>query len=417
MFYPLAICIGLRYTRAKRRNHFISFISLMSMLGIALGIVTLITVLSVMNGFDEVIRSQIFSLAPQLTINTVTDAPLTAWQAVAKQVKNIDGVQAVAPYIGGQGLLVNRGEVVPGMISAIDPNEEINISAIGESMVTGYLGALKSGSFGIVLGAGLADSLGLTIGDKVMLMTPQATITPVGIIPRFKRFNVVGIFNVNDGFGFNDHLAYINLQDGQSLFNMDAAVTGLHLKLFDPYQAPRLSKEITTKLPEMYRISNWTEEYGAFFKAIQLEKTMMFIVLLLIVAVAIFNLVSTLVMVVVDKQADIAILRTFGATPRMIMAIFMVQGAVIGLFGTFLGVIGGLALASHITQLVNALQNLLGIQFLSSGVYYVNYLPSKIEISDIWHISVVSLVLSILATFYPAFRASCTQPAEALRYE
>ncbi len=417
MFRPLALYIGLRYTRAKRRNHFISFISLISMLGIALGVTTLVTVLSVMNGFDGVIKHRVFSMAPQMRISTF-DGTLDHWQPLAKKVKAFPGIEAASPYVLGQGLLSNMGTVTPGMITGIDPKTEEQVSKVASKITQGSLNSLQPGKFGIVIGEQLAENLSLQMGDKVTVVTPKATLTPVGVIPRFKRFTVVGIFKAGGGFGFDTHFAYINLKDAQTLFSYaKGTISGLQLKIDNLNNAPRYTQELAAKLTGTYLITNWTEEYGPFFKAIQLEKTMMFIILLLIVAVAAFNLVSSLVMVVTDKQADIAILRTFGATPRTIMGIFIVVGCVVGIVGTLLGLLGGILLATHVTELVNGIQNLTGFQFLSSNVYYVNYLPSKLQWSDVWHVSIWAFLLSILATLYPAWRASKTQPAEALRYE
>lgn len=415
MFRPLSFFIGLRYTRGKRNNQFISFISWMSMVGIALGVATLITVLSVMNGFDQVIKTRVLGMAPQVRISTFSgvmdDSP-----ALTKQVSNFQGVLGVAPYVTGQAMMVNMRMTTAAMVNGIDPKQEEKVSGIASMVTKGSLGALKPGSFGIVIGDTLAQNLGLSLGDKLTIVTPQATLTPAGVIPRFKRFTVVGIFSAGSGFGYDDHLGYTNIKDAATLYNIDG-ITGLRLKIKDLYQAPQLTQALAKKLPGTFLITNWTEDFGAFFSAIALEKNMIFIILLLIVAVAAFNLVSTLVMVVTDKQPDIAILRTFGASPGTIMRIFIVQGAVIGFLGTFLGVIGGILLATHATEIANGLQTLFGVQLLSSGAYYVNYLPSKLELKDVLQICSITLSLSLLATLYPAWSASRVQPAEALRYE
>jgi lipoprotein-releasing system permease protein len=276
---------------------------------------------------------------------------------------------------------------------------------------------LKANHFGIVLGEKLANNLGVGLGDKVTMVVPTATMTPVGIFPRFKAFTIVGIFKVGNGFGYDSGFAYFNLHDAQKLFLLGRSISGIQLKLTNFYQAPMLSKQLTETLPAGYVVSNWTENYGAFFEAIKLEKTMMFLMLILIIAVAAFNLVSTLVMMVTDKKADIAILRTLGATPQVILKIFMIQGIVIGVIGTALGLIAGILLSLHVTELVNGLQALFHVQLLSSDVYFVNYLPSQLQWPDVWHVCLISLGLSLLATIYPAFKAAGTQPAEALRYE
>lgn len=416
MFRPAAVFIGLRYTRAKRRNHFISFISMMSMLGIALGILVLITVLSVMNGFDHEIKKRVFSMWPALTVSSsvgyVEDS-----QSLEKIVRNAPTVTAVAPFITEQVLLTNAGNVQPAMMSGIDPAAEKKMSDLANKMIQGDLSALQSGTFGIVIGEELANRLDAIVGDKVTVITPQVSLSPAGVLPRFKRFTVMGIFRAGPGFGFDMALAYINLTDAQKLFQMGTTVSGIHANIKDVYAAPLLSTELAKLLTPTARITNWTDQFGPFFHAVKLEKTMMFFILLLIIAVAVFNLVCTLVMVVNDKEADIAILRTFGATPNMIMSIFIVQGAIVGVVGTLLGVAGGIALALNVTSIVNWVQDFFHVQFLTSSVYFVNYLPSQLQWSDVLKVSLAALGLSLLATLYPAWRASKTEPVEALRYE
>lgn len=415
MFKPLSLYIGLRYTRAKRRNGFISFISLTSMIGIALGVAVLITVLSVMNGFDLHIREGIFSLAPQVSV-TGNNEKIDDWQSLQKQLSSLPNVSASAPYINGQGILKSGAIVAPVMVTGIDPAQQGKITELPQKMVTGKLTDLRPGQFGVILGESLANNLGAVVGSKVMLITPEMSVTPAGITPRFKRFTVVGIFNAGGGFGFDSRLAFIELHDAQAMFMYGSSVTGLNIKIPDPYMAISVSQELQNAVPDIY-VSNWTQQYGPFFKAIALEKTMMFLILLLIVAVAAFNLVSTLVMVVNDKQADIAILRTYGATPGLIMRIFMVQGMIVGLVGTLLGLIGGVLIAWNVTAIVNGIQNILGVQLFQSSVYLVSELPSKLELSDLIQICLIAVTLSLVATIYPAWRASRTQPAEALRYE
>lgn len=416
MFRPAALFIGLRYTRAKRRNHFISFISLVSMIGIALGVTVLITVLSVMNGFDREIKKRVFSMVPPITISSVTGY-VAGWEDFQKMMSEFPAITASAPFATGEALLNYSGSTQPALITGILPGEEEKVSEIGTKIVKGKLSDLQPGKFGIVLGENLANRLEANIGDKVTIMTPQVTLTPAGVIPRYKQFKVVGIFRAGSGFGFDLGLGFIHLKDSQKLFGLGSNVTGLHLNLKDVYAAPRVARDLMTQLTPSASISTWTDQFGDFFHAIQLEKTMMFLILLLILAVAAFNMVSTLVMVVSEKQSDIAILRTFGATPGMIMGVFIVQGGLVGIFGTLLGVIGGIALASNVTAIVNLIEHVFHVQLLSANVYFVDYLPSEIEWGDVIEICVASLFLSLIATIYPAWRASKMDPVESLRYE
>lgn len=416
MFRPVALFIGLRYTRAKRRNHFISFISLMSMFGIALGVIVLITVLSVMNGFDREIKNRVFSMWPPMTISSMSGS-VSNWKDLEKTLLNNPEITAVAPYINGEVLLTNSNQVQPALINGIDPQAEKQISELNQKMVLGNLDVLAPNKFGIVIGEELASRLDVTIGDKITVITPQVSLSPAGVIPRYKRFTVTGIFRAGSGFGFDMALAYINLSDAQKLFQFGSNVSGVHASIKDVYNAPQLSTELSQQLTPTARIMNWTDQFGAFFHAVKLEKTMMFFILLLIIAVAVFNLVCTLVMVVNDKESDIAILRTYGATPRTIMSIFVVQGAIVGIIGTLLGIVGGIALALNVTQIVKWIEEVFHVHFLSSSVYFVNYLPSELLWQDVIKISMAALVLSLIATIYPAWRASRTEPVEALRYE
>ncbi|OGT45287.1 MAG: ABC transporter [Gammaproteobacteria bacterium RIFCSPHIGHO2_12_FULL_41_20] len=416
MFRPAAIFIGLRYTRAKRRNHFISFISFMSIAGIVLGVAVLITVLSVMNGFDREIKKRVFGMVPAITISSVTGY-LANWQELQTTLEAVPEITGSAPFVTAQVLLAYSGGVQPAVLNGILPNEEQRVSELPDKIVLGSLSALRPGQFGVVLGEELASRLNVTLGDKVTVVTPQVALTPAGVIPRFKRFTVVGLFRAGSGFGFDSSMGFIHLSDAQKLLGLGSNVTGLQLSIRDIYVAPRVSEQLMQQLTPSASISNWTNQFGAFFHAVSLEKTMMFFILLLIIAVAAFNLVSTLVMVVNDKERDIAILRTFGATPRTIMAIFMVQGGIIGLLGTLLGVLVGIELAWHVTEIVHWIEGVFHVQFLSSGVYFVDYLPSELQWGDVWRISVTALGLSLLATIYPAWRAANTEPVEALRYE
>lgn len=414
MFKPLALYIGLRYTRAKKKNHFVSFISLSSMLGIGLGVMVLITVLSVMNGFDEEIHKRFFGMAPEITV-TGQDDKITHWQALAKELIRFPGVEAVAPYVGVQGLLTHEGIVLPVAVTGISPQYEKHVNHLQDKLIIGDINDLSH--FGIILGRGLADALGVMLDDQVTVMIPQASVTPAGMIPRFKRFTVKGVFSAGNGFNFDARLAFIDLHDAQKLMQLGDNITGIKMKIDNVYQAPMLSEQISNQLGPEYQVGNWTQQFGAFFQAVKMEKTMMFLILLLIIAVAAFNLVSSLVMVVSDKQAEIAILRTIGATPRTIRWIFIVQGMMVGFVGTLIGLIGGLILANNATELVNWLQSLFGMQLFSSNIYFVDYLPSKILFQDLWHVCSVALLMSFTATIYPSWRASRTVIAEALHYE
>ncbi len=412
---PYELYAGLRYTRAKRRNHFISFISLASMLGIAIGVTALITVLSVMNGFERELRSRILGMASHATISAFRGG-LENWTGVAEQAAANPEILALAPYIEGEGMVKVGGELSGTLLRGVLPAEEARVSDIAAHMTAGKLDALEAGAFNIVLGYELATALGATIGDKIDLMIPQASVTPAGVLPRFRRFTVTGVFRVGM-YEFDRGLVLIHLADAQALLRMGETVTGVRLKLRDLFDAPRVSRELAAQLPGMYYVSDWTRSHANFFRAVKTEKMVMFIILSLIVGVAAFNIVSTLVMVVQDKQADIAILRTLGATPRSIMAIFMVQGSIIGFVGTLLGVAGGVLLALNVESLVPLLERLMGQQFLSPDVYYISDLPSELKSGDVARIGALSLALGLLSTLYPAWRASRVQPAEALRYE
>lgn len=414
MYKPLALFIGLRYTRSRKKNHFVSFISLSSMLGIGLGVMVLITVLSVMNGFDQEIHQRFFGMAPEITV-TGPDEKLSDWQELEKKIHSIQGIKALSPYVGGQGLLTHDGQVLPVVLTGVLPEKEQTVTHLNDKMLAGSMKDLKH--FGIILGKGLADTLGLMIGDKVTIMIPQATVTPAGMIPRFKRFTVVGVFSAGTGFNFDTKLAFIHIDDAQKLMQMGQDVTGVKMKINNVYQAPELSYRLSYLLGEGYQVGNWTQQFGAFFHAVKMEKTMMFMILLLIIAVAAFNLVSSLVMVVNDKQSEIAILRTIGATPSTILWVFIVQGMMVGIVGTLIGLVGGLILAENATAIVNALQSLFHVQVLSSSIYFVDYLPSKIMCRDLWQVCAVALLMSFVATIYPAWRASKTVIAEALHYE
>lgn len=414
---PFESLIALRYVRARRANGFISFISLVSVIGIALGVAALIVVLSVMNGFQKEIRTRILGVASHAEI--VSAAPngrLQNWQPLANQASHVPGVVATAPFINAQGLLSTGSNVRGTLIRGIDPRQEDRVVDIGQHMLTGKLSDLQAGQFGIVLGVELARALGIEKGDRVTLITPQGQITPAGMLPRLKQFTVVGLFKVGM-YDYDASLAMIHLSDGQRLFRMGEDVSGVRLKLADMLHAPEVRTALRPILPADAYATDWTEQHANYFRAVQIEKRMMFIILTLIVAVAAFNLVSTLVMVVTDKRADIAILRTLGASPASIMKIFMLQGALSGILGTASGVASGVLLAMNLDVIVPAIERLIGTQILSSDVYLIDHLPSDVQSADVILIGLIALGLSLLATIYPSWRAARTQPAEALRYE
>jgi lipoprotein-releasing system permease protein len=417
---PYELFIGLRYTRAKRKNHFISFISLTSMIGIALGVAALIVVLSVMNGFQAELRTRILGVASHLEI-TGTNNQLGNWQTLAQQVSQFKSqgqaeVIASAPYVMAQGML-SYGQAVQGvLVRGVLPAEENKVADLGKNMKVGSLSDLRAGEFGVVLGADLAHLLGVSIGEKVVLMAPQGQFTPTGVVPRIKQFKVVGLFQIGM-YEYDAGLALIHMEDAAKLYRMGESVSGLRLKLNDLFDAPAMSAKLAQKLDGNYFVTDWTQQHANFFKAVQLEKKVMFIILTLIVAVAAFNIVSTLVMAVTDKRADIAIMRTFGASPRSIMGIFMVQGALIGIIGTLIGAVVGVIIALNIDTIIPFIESLFKVQFLAKDVYYISDLPSKLEWNDVITIVVMSFILSLLATLYPSYKASTINPAEALRYE
>ena len=414
---PYELFIGLRYTRAKRKNHFISFISLTSMIGIALGVAALIVVLSVMNGFQSELRTRILGVASHIEI-TGANNQLGQWQALEKQVKADPQVIASAPYVMAQGML-SYGQAVQGaLVRGVLPAYEDKVADLGKNMKAGKLSDLRAGEFGVVLGADLAQLLGVSVGEKVVLMAPQGQFTPTGVVPRIKQFKVVGLFQIGM-YEYDAGLALIHRDDAVKLYRMGDNVSGLRLKLNDLFDAPAEANKLSQNLSPSgaYYVTDWTQQHANFFKAVQLEKKVMFIILTLIVAVAAFNIVSTLVMAVTDKRADIAIMRTFGASPRSIMAIFMVQGALIGIIGTLIGAVIGVIIALNIGTIIPFIEQLFHVQFLAKDVYYISDLPSKLESNDVITIVVMSFVLSLLATLYPSYKASTINPAEALRYE
>jgi lipoprotein-releasing system permease protein len=415
MIRPLELFIGLRYTRAKRRNHFISFISLASMLGTALGVTALITVLSVMNGFGEELRARILSVAAHVTVTDYTGG-LPDWQRIRQQTSADADVLGAAPYVLGQGLISYRGKSSGVMVRGILPELEKDVSSLATEMKAGRMDNLKAGDYKVILGQELAWSLGVWTGDKVTLMAPQASVTVAGILPRMKRFTVAGVFEAGM-YEYDSGLVLVHLDDARKLYRQGDKVTGVRLRLDDIDRAPEYARALSGRLDGAYRVRDWTQEHVSFFRALKIEKNVMFVILLLIVAVAAFNLVSTLVMVVTDKQADIAILRTLGMGPRSIMAVFMCQGTLIGLVGTLVGVVGGVVLALNVSDIVKAIESFFHVQFMPGDLYYISDFPSRLNGHDVLVIASISFLMSILATLYPAWRASRTNPAEALRYE
>ncbi|KAA0875334.1 lipoprotein-releasing ABC transporter permease subunit [Nitrincola tapanii] len=415
MFKPFSIFVGLRYTAAKRGNHFISFISLVSILGLMLGVAALILVLSVMNGFDRELRQRILGMVPHATLSPY-GAKLESWQEVAAELEASPQVIATAPFVQAQGMLTYAGHVQGVLLSGIDPIHEARVSIIEDHFKEGGLEVLVAGEYNIILGDLLARYLGAQVGDKITLVLPEASVSIAGIVPRLKRFTVAGIFSV--GAELDASLAYVHIEDAARVQRMlPGQVDGIRLEFTDLFQAPALVRSLARDLNRPLQVTDWTRTHGNLFQAIQLEKRMIALLLFLIVFVAAFNIVSTLVMVVTDKRADIAILRTMGATPGMIMRIFMVQGVVIGLIGTTLGTLLGIVLALTVSDLVAGIESLLGIQFLSAEVYFISYLPSQLQVNDLVTIITTALGISFFATLYPAWKASRTQPAEALRYE
>ncbi len=415
MFRPLSIFIGSRYTRAKRRNHFISFISLTSMIGLALGVLAMIMVLSVMNGFQREMSNRILGMVPHAVI-AGDGQPVDDWQTLADQVMTHPQVLGVAPITQLEGMLSYKGAMQPIEIKGIDPQAEGEVSILGSKMMAGRLDDLKPGESGVILGLMTARRFGLKLGDKLTLIVPELSDTPGGVTPRMQRLNVVGVFKV--GAELDGSLAMIHRADAARMLRWQPdQVEGVRVRLADLYRAPETTTEIIGKLSGDYRGENWSLTQGSLFSAMKMEKTMIGLLLLLIVAVAAFNIIATLIMVVADKRADIAILRTLGATPRQIMAIFMVQGSIIGLTGTLIGTVLGVLGALNVSALVGWLEKISGQHIFSSDVYFISTLPSELRLEDVILVTLAALVLSFLATLYPAWRAAQTQPAEALRYE
>ncbi len=414
MFRPLQLFIGLRYLRAKRRNHFISFISLVSMLGIALGVTALITVISVMNGFETELRARILGMVSHATISGVGEG-LEDWQTAVEVARATPHVLGAAPFVERE-VMLQGGRVSGGAIRGVRPDMEPAVSEIAQRLSEGDWSKLVAGEYNIVLGKELALWLGVGPGDTVMVYAPMARSTPVGVMPVTRRFTVVGVFEAGMQ-EYDRYLAVTHIEDAARLFRMGDNVSGVRLKLDDMFKAWSVARDLATSLGGYYRVRDWTQEHSNFFRAVKTEKVVMFVILSLIVAVAAFNLVSTLVMLVTDKQADIAILRTLGASPATIMGVFVVQGMISGVIGIVAGIVGGMLLAENISQVMHFIENMFGFQLMPSDVYYISDLPSELKFADVLRIGLVSFVFATIATLYPAWRAARTQPAEALRYE
>jgi len=414
---PFELLVGLRYTRAKRKNHFISFISVSSMICMAIGVWALIVILSVMNGFHRELQNRTVSVASHLEITSFNNR-LPSWNTLAQQLRNEPKVLASAPYISAQAMLTYDQAVQGALVRGVLPAEEAKVASIANHMKAGRLQDLQTGQFNVVLGDELAYALGVSVGEKVALMAPQGQFTPAGVIPRIKHFTVVGSFHVGM-WEYDAGLALIHLDDAAKLYRMGGDVSGLRLKLPDLFDAPAVSESLNRQYNQAGNlfIADWTQQHANFFKALKMEKTVMFIITSIIVLVAAFSILSSLVMAVTDKRADIAIMRTFGASPASIMKIFVVQGALIGVMGVVVGLVTGILTAINVPHIVPWLERVFNTQFLAKDVYFISDIPSQLLWSDVATIVIVAFVMSILATLYPSYKASKINPAEALRYE
>jgi len=407
--------IGRRYLRSSRGNRFISFISTISMVGVAIGVAVLIVVLSVMNGFEQELRGRILSLTSHATISAFGSG-LEDWQEAAARIGGNPEVVAAAPFIEQQALLIAGGKSTGAIVAGVIPEQEAKVATIADKMTSGAFTDLAAGEFGIVLGAELAKALGVEVGDRVVIVTSLRTTTPLGVAPRYRTFHVIGVFAAGM-YEYDRNLAYVHLDDAALLYRMGQQVTGLRLRLADMFQAPRVVRELALSLGGGYYIDDWTRRHANFFRSIQLTKVVMFVILSLVVGVAAFNIISTLVMVVKEKQTDIAILRTVGASPRSILKIFVTQGAAIGAIGTLAGVALGVLLSLNLESLIHAIERVFGTQFMDASVYFMSDLPAAVQWSDVARISAIALVLCFLSTLYPSWRAARTEPARALRHD
>ena len=407
--------IGLRYTRSRQRTRFISVISLISIVGIALGMTVLITVLSVFNGFQREVRTRMLSAVAHLQVSGLSET-IDDWTKVAEIVKRHPEVQATAPYVTAQGLLTSGGNVRGAFLRGIAPDLENAVDDLGRNMTRGDLSGLKPGEFNIVLGEPLARALGVVPGDVIVLVAPQGQVTPAGVIPRLRQFTVAGTFNIGH-FEIDSTLALVHIEDAQRLYRLGAQVTGVRAKLKELFRAPAVAREIARTLPGNLVVTDWTRMNATYFRAVDLEKQMMSLLLFFIIAIAAFNLVSSLFMVVKEKNSDIAILRTLGASPGGVMRVFMIQGTIIGVVGVFFGIMFGILGALNVDSIVGAIEYVFGFKFLPVEVYQITDLPSELKYSDVIVTAIVAFTLSTLATIYPSWRASKVNPAEALRYE
>jgi lipoprotein-releasing system permease protein len=415
---PYELLIGLRYTRAGRRsgrrNGFISFISALSVAGIGLGVAALIVVLSVMNGFQKEVRDRMLSVVSHVEI-LAARTPLRDWQAALREASLHPRVVAGAPFVNGQAMLTRDASVRGVLVRGVDPAFEPRVSEFVTTMKAGRLEDLRPGGFGVAIGRELAAQLLLSVGDQLTLIAPQGTATPAGVLPRLRQLTIVAVFE-SGHFEYDSGLLLMHLEDAARLFRVQG-VSGLRLRTSDMMSAPQTARELMDRLPPQWLIRDWSSENRNWFAAVQIEKRMMFIILTLIIAVAAFNLVSMLVMTVTDKQADIAILRTLGATPGAIQRIFMIQGATVGLLGTFAGLAAGVLIALNVGEVIGAIERVLGLQVLPKGVYFIDHLPSDLRMPDVVTIGLTSCVLALASTLYPSWRASRVRPAEALRHE
>jgi len=408
--------IGTRHLRSTHRRGFVSFVALMSVCGLMLGVATLIVVLSVMNGFERELKTRILSVTSHATI-TGLQGPIVDWQALQQKLRQGHDVQAVVPYVESQAMFANGQRMAGASVRGVLPEEERTATGLTQRVTAGSIDALKPGSFATILGSALARELNVKVGDSVILIAPEGSATPTGVVPRMRRFRVAGLFE-SGMYEFDRGLALVNLADAALLFRAGTGVTGLRLQFSDPLKAPALVREAALSLGGPgYYVNDWTQDHANFFRSIEITKSMMFLILLMIVAVAAFNIVATLVMIVKEKQTDIAILRTLGAAPRNVLLIFAIQGVLIGLAGTLLGAALGTLVADNLQTLVGALEHLTGTQFLDARVYYMSELPAYVEGIDVLKVCTVAFLLCVLATIYPAWRAARTAPAEALRHE
>jgi lipoprotein-releasing system permease protein len=412
----LPMMIGSRYSRAKRRNGFISFISAISIIGVAIGVWVLISVISIMNGFGNELRGRILDVAPHVTV-TGQGGWVKDWRAVAPLVDVQQGVVGRAPYILEQGLVSLNGAVTGSLVKGVLPEEESQVSTIADHMLQGDFKLLQKGKYNVVLGNGLAKQLGAGIGDKVTFISPQGQSTPAGLMPRLRRFTVVGVFGGIGPDEFDSALSYIHMDDAIKLYKTRGRVSGLRLKLADPQDAVEVAKGLTDTFQYKFYVDNWTRQHKTFFRALKVERIMVFITLFLIIIIAAFNIVSTLIMVVTDKRADIAILRTLGLSPAKVMGIFFVQGVTSGVIGTVVGAIAGVLTALNLSNIIHFLESVLGFELLPKSVYYVTDFPAELRWIDVSIVVTGSIFICMLATLYPSWNASRTQPAEALRYE